>query len=681
VNAFTSAPNPEQFDYEQVYRTIGIYHGRRNLKGCFEIRALNVDRSGTVPGYFRGGDAAAANAAAAAIENLSGRASGIYFTPNIVKIDCLARSSGVMTPWAKITTTDNEIVRRLWLLIHFDAVRIKGISANDAEHKNAIERAYNVRDYLAPFFGPASPVISDSSNGAHLDYAINLSNNAASTELIRNILIALARRFDDKGVKIDTVNFNAARIWKLPGTLTRKGSDDPKRPYRLARLLEVPETTELVPVKMMQEVIKAIPASNKKQSQQDRSSPKGWPREPFDLMIADLKASAIQGKSVKQMGCEPQTGDEIYSQTETSKKKGIRNTGGGYKIPYWTVDGEIILDFWRLKIFNTDGYLGVPRYAQTPGSSPRVYFPPGPDWRKYLCRPTDADADYDDQPKQPIILVEGEKKSYCACIMGFLTLGLGGVYNFQSKKLGRIIIRDLSMIDWVNRIVYLAYDSDRLTKDDVLDAEKRLAEELSRRGAIVKIVQLTSTPASPSTSTAAAPVLRRKLSFKTKAQPQSQAQPKPGSKRGLDDFLIQEGSEAFKQLLADAIPYVPQFAELNRDCALCIDTGNILMVESGIVYPYSVFKNTVGAVYSRIEMNQRGKQEVISFVPFWLANKNRNSITSMDYEPTQPFPYYVTGEGAAAKRYFNRWRGMGLVPERAIAHHGSSCSTRSCLQA
>lgn len=262
MSAFTSVPNPEQFDREQIVQALYLYHSR-NLKGCFEIRALNVDRSAafggsTVSGYFRGGDATAANAAAAAIGSLTGRASGIYFTPNVAKIDCLARSSGVMTSRAQFATADTEIARRLWLLIDFDSVRLKGVSATDGEHKAAIERAYSVRDYLTSFFGSASPVISDSSNGAHLDYAIDLPNNAASTETIRNFLVALSRRFEDKRVKIDTVNFNASRIWKLPGTLTCKGSNDPKRPHRLARLLEAPKTPELVSVEMMAEVIKAV---------------------------------------------------------------------------------------------------------------------------------------------------------------------------------------------------------------------------------------------------------------------------------------------------------------------------------------------------------------------------------------------------------------------------------------
>jgi len=34
--------------------------------------------------------------------------------------------------------------------------------------------------------------------------------------------------------------FNPARIWKLYGTVSRKGDSIPERPHRLARILEAP---------------------------------------------------------------------------------------------------------------------------------------------------------------------------------------------------------------------------------------------------------------------------------------------------------------------------------------------------------------------------------------------------------------------------------------------------------
>jgi hypothetical protein len=47
-------------------------------------------------------------------------------------------------------------------------------------------------------------------------------------------------------VKIDASVFNAARIWKLPGTMACKGADMPDRPHRIARLIEVPKELEVV---------------------------------------------------------------------------------------------------------------------------------------------------------------------------------------------------------------------------------------------------------------------------------------------------------------------------------------------------------------------------------------------------------------------------------------------------
>ena len=76
------------------------------------------------------------------------------------------------------------------------------------------------------------PVTGDSGNGAHLLYRIDLPNDEPATLLVRGCLAALDVLFSDDRVSVDTANFNASRIWKLYGTVSRKGDDTPERPHR-----------------------------------------------------------------------------------------------------------------------------------------------------------------------------------------------------------------------------------------------------------------------------------------------------------------------------------------------------------------------------------------------------------------------------------------------------------------
>ena len=47
--------------------------------------------------------------------------------------------------------------------------------------------------------------------------------------------------FSDDCVEIDTSVFNASRITKLYGTITRKGADTEERPHRQSRILDIPD--------------------------------------------------------------------------------------------------------------------------------------------------------------------------------------------------------------------------------------------------------------------------------------------------------------------------------------------------------------------------------------------------------------------------------------------------------
>jgi len=211
-----------------------------------EVRAINVPRRGTVSGYYNKGAALAAAAA-----SLSGVAESVYVTLNPVNPELQARANNRLQEYAKNTTGDRDIVSRRWLPIDFDAVRPSGISSTYDEHGAALERANDLVHFLTDKGWP-DPIIADSGNGAHLLYRIDLPNDDDSLALIKGVLKTLADSWSDATVKLDHVNFNAARIWKLYGTMACKGDDMPERPHRMAKVLSAPDDLQIVTVEQLQ---------------------------------------------------------------------------------------------------------------------------------------------------------------------------------------------------------------------------------------------------------------------------------------------------------------------------------------------------------------------------------------------------------------------------------------------
>jgi hypothetical protein len=251
-----------------------------------ELRALDVGGK-TVAGYF---DDHAKLAEAAA--KLSGSAAGVYVVLNELTPGLLARSANRLTTGPKNLTQDKDIIRRRYLPIDIDAKRPSGISSTDAEHDAAIQVAGKIKEYLVGLGFPADAIIiGDSGNGGHLLVRVDLPNDANNTNLIKNCLEALATRFDDAAVSIDPSVFNASRIWKLPGTLTRKGDSTPSRPHRIARLLDVPTTPVITPVEALGALAATLPAK-----ETPPTRPYHGPAHPFDL-VAWMLAHGIEVKS------------------------------------------------------------------------------------------------------------------------------------------------------------------------------------------------------------------------------------------------------------------------------------------------------------------------------------------------------------------------------------------------
>jgi hypothetical protein len=226
ATATTDRAHPAPAVY--IARVLNLLH---EPGAVVELRCLKT-HSATISGYFNDLKKLAEIAA-----ELSGNVPAVYITLNPVKPDLLARANNRIEKYARTTTADSDITKRCWLPVDFDPVRSADISATDAEKALALARAKECRAWLTTLGFPMA-VFGDSGNGAHLLYRVDLPNDAASTELIKKCLEALAARFTDDNVSVDLKNFNAARIWKLYGTLACKGDDMADRPHRRAAIIE-----------------------------------------------------------------------------------------------------------------------------------------------------------------------------------------------------------------------------------------------------------------------------------------------------------------------------------------------------------------------------------------------------------------------------------------------------------
>ena len=220
----------------------------------FEIRALDAqtatyNRPHTVSGYF---DYDHIDMAAGLIEKEIRFARGIYYTPNPVHPALLARAANRFRDMGQRdpSTADKDIPRRRWLLIDCDAVRPSGISSSDAEHQAAADKAAEIRDGLASMGFPA-PVEIDSGNGAQLMYAVDLPGGTDDT--ICKAILQNLQAVNSPAVDIDETVFNAARIWRLPGSVNRKGDPIPDRPHRRARIIAFPDELQTVRMDLLKQ--------------------------------------------------------------------------------------------------------------------------------------------------------------------------------------------------------------------------------------------------------------------------------------------------------------------------------------------------------------------------------------------------------------------------------------------
>jgi putative DNA primase/helicase len=265
---------------EQILLAIRIFFVAGAL---VELRVFKAGKWGTISGYFTN-----FQQLAEAVRECDGKGPGVYWVLNPIDPALLARSANRLKRNATDTTKDQHILKRDWFLVDCDPKRPSGISATNGEHDAALERADAIRQRLREEGWP-EPVMVDSGNGAHLIYRIDLPNDKAAENLLRRCLQALAARHDDERVEVDKTTYNASRICKVPGTVARKGDDLPDRPYRLARLLDVPDPVLHVTRELLEKVAAEIPEATKARTATKKSDQGSSPAaSDLDLWIAKV---------------------------------------------------------------------------------------------------------------------------------------------------------------------------------------------------------------------------------------------------------------------------------------------------------------------------------------------------------------------------------------------------------
>ena len=267
---------------EQLRKALNILKPDGTL---FEVRALKKSPKRTLSGYFRDVDTAVKE-----IMNADLRDMTVYFSLNELDPACYSRRQKDRMIIPENTTTDTDITLYNWLFVDLDPVRIAEVSSSDAELEKARNLGRKIYKYLESI-GFEAPVIAMSGNGIHLLYRICLRNTPEHHELMKNCLNALSLMFSTDEVKVDTANFNQARICKLYGTLAQKGSGTEERPHRMSYIISAPAEIKQTKKAYLETLANMLPKQEKPQAYNK------YMPERFDVR-AWLQEHGLYGKEV-----------------------------------------------------------------------------------------------------------------------------------------------------------------------------------------------------------------------------------------------------------------------------------------------------------------------------------------------------------------------------------------------
>lgn len=349
-----------------------------------------------------------------------------------------------------------------------------------------------------------------------------------------------------------------------------------------------------------------------------------------NLMSADLERSGLTLADAEMLGMRLLTG------AETQQLSDIFKPLPALYIPYYNpMDSTKPLSilpkwppFYRIRyLVEPNGFNKVAeskplRYMQPRGSGVCAYFPRGSvDWRVIIGDST-----------TPIIITEGEKKAARSCLSGHPTIGLGGVYSFRSAGLGLTLLPELECVVWVQRTVYIIFDSDMRINPNICAALMCLAEELMLRGAMPHLVMLPDLYGD-------------------------------GCKTGLDDYLVAGHQLSAVLQHAEPLTLARSLWALNKKVVYIRNPGLIIERNGGARISAGTFKEHLYSAenYAERKLNADGSVSLkrTSAASAWLKWPLRAEATRLTYCPGKP-ECMDTVEGIQ----YNVWSGWGVVPDK-----------------
>lgn len=331
------------------------------------------------------------------------------------------------------------------------------------------------------------------------------------------------------------------------------------------------------------------------------------------LYIDKLESSGIDNATAKKLGYKHLTAQE-------TKQLGVKHAIQSMLIPYYGLDGKP-RKFFRVRYlegtkkgFAKQTDAKEQRYDQ-PSLAPEVYFPPLLNWSKYL-----ADAG------RPLFITEGEYKAACATARGYPCIALGGVWNFCSRRNGVALLPVFDELNLAGRDVYVIYDSDSVSKPQVIMAENELCRQLTTKKARPLVVRLPTIGDS--------------------------------KKTGLDDYLLSDEAENFEQLLAQAQPWAQAEAllRLNEEVIYVENPSLVIRRNDGYKMGVPTFKNEVYSHKNYLDTSG-DKPKKLQTAAEWVKWEGRAQVNGMDYRPGQP--EFVVQRGRTS---VNLWRPLPVQP-------------------
>ena len=255
-------------DREQIYKWWSLFHeegditevrvlGRRNYSGYYkDIEKLIND----IEPFDNDSD------------------EQIYFILNVINVACYGRPQSerlVMSP--KNSTVDNDIIGRRWVMVDLDPKRPAGTNSSNDELQKAHLKAVEVYKFLKSN-GFSEPVIAISGNGYHVNIPCRIGISEENDLIIKRFGLALSMMFDDEFIEVDQKVHNRARLCKVYGTVSKKGANNPDRPWRVSHIVKAPIDIIPTDIEYFKKIADLYPEEKPKPS-----SDNNWGREKFDL--------------------------------------------------------------------------------------------------------------------------------------------------------------------------------------------------------------------------------------------------------------------------------------------------------------------------------------------------------------------------------------------------------------